>query len=1050
VNNVIRPRSYFLLSLRSQLLKRVNAALFLVLATALSALASHRQLPLLVATSGNEWTGGKADVSQSWAQGDTINILAIRVEFVQDDLPTTTGTGKFATGFPDPMIVDPLPHDRQYFEDHLLFVQNYYQEVSNHQVNFGRMDVFPADDHTPYQLPKFMWQYNYNYTTEVLDRQLAELFYDAWTAADSAGLFDVIDVNDYNAFVIFHAGVGKDFAFGFDPTPFDIPSAYLDLQHLRNNLTVPPEGIEVTGGHVPDGLILPESEVQEGYDLGMNGVVVKLFGNMMGIPDLFDTRNGRSGIGRWGMMDQGSGNYQALIPARPCPWTMYDQGWIHPVDIHPGVPDTFTVASITVSDITIPKYCRVALNDHEYFLIENRQANIGGGDFVRGYDRDGREMRFYNDYHIEAEPGFRVIVRVDDYDFDIPGSGILIWHIDESIIEAHRADNTVNASQPAHGVYVEEADGSQDIGQEYGILNAGYGQEYGSPWDCFFDDNEAHLESNHSIQVRFTDYTAPWARSNSGALSHLAFTQFSPIDTVMSFVLVRGLNQPGFPVSLEYGISPNSELLVDLTGDGINEIVAMDEHGRLLAFRGDGTGLGNTGNGILTEVTPSDAGGFRTAASDLNGDGSPEIVITNPDSTWIFTEVDSSDFQLLNGWNSGGMVLIGGVAGDRLIFVASGSDVIVGDSEGISRWRISYPDGLIQGMALYPDPDSTTIVVVFDQGMIKALRYNEDVPPFGTELWRYELPVNLTDISVPVTGDLKGNGGSEAIVASEHGFFVVDSLGFSGPFPSDLSVNLTSQPTLADLDQDGTLEIVMGGQGAIYAFHYNGTLVSEFPIDYVGWLREDPVRSSVLIADLAGDGHLDLLVANSLGDLVAFDTFGHRLDDFPLSADATDGRSPVIGQIDSDPGMEVAVGSSAGTLHGWNLASAELTSGWQMSWPIWGYNNARTNQAPTSPYQPSSSAGAPPSNWTYCWPNPTEGDQSFIRIALNYSADLKIRIFDLAGSLVDELHGQVNPLAPVDVSWHLNSVQSGVYFARVQATGVGRSDMKILKIAVVK
>jgi hypothetical protein len=230
--------------------------------------------------------------------------------------------------------------------------------------------------------------------------------------------------------------------------------------------------------------------------------MVKLFGNLIGLPDLFDTQNGRSGIGRWGMMDQGSGNFQALIPARPCPWTLYDRGWITPVEIRPGSPDTFSVASVTVSDTTIPKVYKVPINDHEYLLIENRQANVGGGDYVRGWDRDGRQMRFYRDYHVEADPGFRVIARVEDYDFDIPGSGILIWHIDESIIAAHRVDNTVNASRPWRGVDVEEADGAEDIGQEYGLFNAGYGQEFGSPWDCFFVDNDAHLAANHASRIK--------------------------------------------------------------------------------------------------------------------------------------------------------------------------------------------------------------------------------------------------------------------------------------------------------------------------------------------------------------------------------------------------------------------------------------------------------------------------------------------------------------------------------------------------------------------
>jgi len=1017
-------------------------AVFLLLVAAVTAGAlPYRQVPMVVRTSG---------VARSQSQIDTLNVLAIRVDFRDDSLSTTTGTGKFATGFPDTMIVDPLPHDNQYFEDHLLFVQNYFQEVSNHRMNFGRMDVFPAEDDSAYHLPKFMWQYNYNYTPEVLDQQLADLFYDAWTAADSAGLFDSVDVADYNAFVIFHAGVGKDFAFGFDPTPFDIPSAYLDLEHLRNHLPIPPDGIPVSGGYVPDGLILPESEVQEGYDLGLNGVMVKLFGNLIGLPDLFDTQNGRSGIGRWGMMDQGSGNFQALIPARPCPWTLYDRGWITPVEIRPGSPDTFSVASVTVSDTTIPKVYKVPINDHEYLLIENRQANVGGGDYVRGWDRDGRQMRFYRDYHVEADPGFRVIARVEDYDFDIPGSGILIWHIDESIIAAHRVDNTVNASRPWRGVDVEEADGAEDIGQEYGLFNAGYGQEFGSPWDCFFVDNDAHLAANHSTQVRFTDQTAPWARANSGALSHLVFTQFSPIDTVMSFVLSHGLHQPGFPIASDYGISPNSELLIDLTGDGIAEIVAIDTTGRLLAFRGDGTGLGANGDGVLAEMTPAADGGFRTASSDLDGDAIPEIIVTNSDSTWIFTEIDSNNLELLNRWDVGGMVLVGGVEGNRLIFAASGGDVIVGDNAGNSRWRVSYPNGLIQGIALFPDPDSATVIVAFDQGTVEAIRYNEDVPPFGTELWDFDLPTPLTEISAPVTGDLDHNGTGEAVIATGSGFFIVDSSGISGPFPETFPVTLTSPPSLADLDHNGTLEIVVGGPGAIYAFHHNGTLVSEFPIRYFGWLWDDPVRSQVLITYVTDDGSPDLLAANSLGDLVAFDRLGNRLDDFPLSANASDGRTPVLGQVDTDTDLELIIGSSGGNIYGWNLDTQPASGSQQSAWLMWGFNAARTSQAPPSPFVPPTSPGSTPANWTYCWPNPSESDRSYIRVSLGYPADLKIRIFDLTGALVDELQGRVEPPTPVDVPWHLSHIESGVYLARVEAIGVGRSDTKILKVAVIK
>ena len=999
--------------------------------------------PMMVRTTGND--GMQSSM-------DTVNVLAILVEFVEDDIPTTTGTGKFGTGFPDTMFVDPLPHDYLYFLDHLTFVKNYYEEVSNHQIVFNLMSLWPMEGEEPYQLPKFMWQYNYNYTAEVLDQQLADLFYHSWTAADSAGLFDSVDVSLFNAFVIFHAGVGKDFALGFDPTPFDIPSAYLDLDHLRDHLEISSQGIEVASGFIRGGLILPESEVQEGFELGLNGVMVKLFGNLLGIPDLYDTRNGISGIGRWGMMDQGSGNFQALIPARPCPWTLYDMGWIDPVVIYPGAPDTLEIASVTVSDTTIPKYYKIPINDQEYFLIENRQFNVEGGDYTRAWDRDGREMRLYEDYSVEVEPGFRVAVRVDDYDFDIPGSGILIWHIDEAIIDAHRDENAVNASRPWRGVDVEEADGAEDIGQEYGLFNAGYGQEYGSPWDCFYEDNEVHLESNHSTQVRFTDHTAPWSRANSGALSHLMLSQFSAIDTVMTFVLSHGFHQDGFPVSFHHGIEANSELLVDLTGDGIAEIVAVDDAGRVLAIRGDGTGLGLAGDGVLAQLTPpAGSGVFWTAASDLNGDGYPEIIISHPDSTWIFTEIDSNHLDLLDRWDVGGTTLIGGTEGDRFVAIGAGSDVIIGDADGVLRWRISYPDvGSILGMALCFNLDSTTIAVVFDQGTVKGIEYHSDPPEFGTELWSHDLPVVLGNTAMPVAGDLNGDSGGEIIVVSEHGFYIVDSGGFTGPFPGAFPVTLTSPPTLADLDMDGTMEIVIAGRGSVYAFHYNGTLASEFPVKDPGWLWNDNLLSSVLIANLAGESSSELCLTNSLGDLVAFEVGGDRVDGFPLSAGSDQARTAVLGQIDDDLTLELLIGSPSGMMYCWNLEGSSGGENSAFSWLMWGYNSGRTNLAPASPFLLEHYETPMSTNWTYCWPNPSESDRTFIRVNSGYDADIEVRIFDMAGELVDELSDRVSLYVPIDIPWTLNHVESGVYFARVEAQGHRRSDVKIVKIAVIK
>ena len=74
----------------------------------------------------------RAEISQI----DTLNILAVMVEFQEDRDNTTFGNGKFGSiysgeNLTSKEILDPLPHDKNYFEDHLQFAANYYKNVSN-------------------------------------------------------------------------------------------------------------------------------------------------------------------------------------------------------------------------------------------------------------------------------------------------------------------------------------------------------------------------------------------------------------------------------------------------------------------------------------------------------------------------------------------------------------------------------------------------------------------------------------------------------------------------------------------------------------------------------------------------------------------------------------------------------------------------------------------------------------------------------------------------------------------------------------------------------
>jgi len=167
------------------------------------------------------------------ASRDSIRILAVRVEFQEDNAPTTTGNGKFDLSSPAGMYqIDPPPHNRNYFQDHLTFLRNYFLKVSAEQLYiYG--DVYPIRENEAYQLDESMTSYNPNKTPDENNEGLARLFQDAIKKADQD---PAIVFNEYQSFIIFHAGVGKDIDIGFDETPQDIPSLFITSEFLQKYL----------------------------------------------------------------------------------------------------------------------------------------------------------------------------------------------------------------------------------------------------------------------------------------------------------------------------------------------------------------------------------------------------------------------------------------------------------------------------------------------------------------------------------------------------------------------------------------------------------------------------------------------------------------------------------------------------------------------------------------------------------------------------------------------------------------------------------------------
>ena len=123
------------------------------------------------------------------------------------------------------------------------------------------------------------------------------------------------------------------------------------------------------------------------------GVCAHELGHLLfGWPDLYDTDGSSEGLGNWCLMGGGSWNGNGDIPAHPSAWCKANQGWV-------SVVNRTTNGVVTVKDVKSDRKVYRLWKDgaagKEYFLLENRQRTL--------------------------------------YDRKLPGEGLLVYHVDETI-----------------------------------------------------------------------------------------------------------------------------------------------------------------------------------------------------------------------------------------------------------------------------------------------------------------------------------------------------------------------------------------------------------------------------------------------------------------------------------------------------------------------------------------------------------------------------------------------------------------------------------------
>jgi flagellar hook capping protein FlgD len=202
-------------------------------------------------------------------------------------------------------------------------------------------------------------------------------------------------------------------------------------------------------------------------------------------------------------------------------------------------------------------------------------------------------------------------------------------------------------------------------------------------------------------------------------------------------------------------------------------------------------------------------------------------------------------------------------------------------------------------------------------------------------------------------------------------------------------------------------------------------------------------EASPAVADLDGDGTLEILVGAEDRRLHAFHADGTQVNGFPIEIGAEARSTPAIWDLDRDGATDIVFAGWDEAVHAWRYPGSFLSSG--MAWPMFHHDNWRTGLG-TFPVLtsvdsiPAAPPAAPPaprrSSLAQNRPNPFNPVTTIAyAVAGSGPQRTRIDIFDAQGRLVATPVSRMLDPGYYELRWdgrdrEGNPVGSGVYFYR--------------------
>jgi len=391
-----------------------------------------------------------------------------------------------------------------------ISVKKYYREMSN-----GRLTI-QFDFFGPVELPETLAYYGSNVSGDdahpgELVNKAVNLLVAASGASTDFSIYDNDNNGTVDTIIIIHCGPGEETPAG---GPNDIWSHQWDLASAENYG-------DGDGSVATDGVVFNVYTIQPEYNSAAGDSTIGVFchelGHVLGLPDLYDTSYATNGVGDWSLMGSGSWGDDAK-GTRPAPLLAWERfkiggsGWINLSSITPGVIKyrydkwfnllfVILIAFLVIIPASAMRLSPVmkGVTASVSFMIITTVLSCGSestsstriSGTINDIEAGHHAFRIglndpYNAQYIFIEGKKASNLTTEWY---VPGTGILITHIHEGIINSYSSAGAVNnGSSRVHGVNIVEASTSAEPGELW--TDPGYN---GTAADLFCQENNSSL-----------------------------------------------------------------------------------------------------------------------------------------------------------------------------------------------------------------------------------------------------------------------------------------------------------------------------------------------------------------------------------------------------------------------------------------------------------------------------------------------------------------------------------------------------------------------------